>query len=163
MEPRNGDRRVDGTERDAQDELEQSLATLESSLRRRQSPNRFHARAILLALGHRLLAGEVAPLGLSERLTLIIGPRDEERWSEVVREELTLAATEHVRAVDPRYLAHRDYDFAYTVAARAELEARLRAAEELGQPASEDLLDRVVQADELLRPYLENRGKGSPG
>ena len=154
MQPTDGEQPA---RRDARDELDEALKTLVTSSRRRQGPNRFHARALLLALGHRLLADQPAPPDLAERLKLILGPRGEEPWAEAVQEELTLAATEHVRAVDPRYLTRRDYDFAYTVAARAELEARLRAAEELGLPATEDLLDRVVRADEILRPYLEGR------
>ena len=157
------DKQARDGDRGEQDELQEALALLEQSVRRRQRPSRFHARAILLALGQRLLGGQAVPEHLVLRLDAVLGPQGRVPWAEAVHEELLLAATEHVRAVDPRYLSRRDYDFAYTVAARADLEARLRAAEELGLPAGEELLDRVVRADEILQPYLENRGQGTPG
>jgi hypothetical protein len=141
----------------APDDLELSLADLEASVRRRKPPTRYHARAVLLAIGGRLLAGEGSELAPAlQRLASTVAA-DPERWRKAVSDELLLACTEFVQSVDARWLDHPRYDFHYTVAARADLEARLRAAEELELSPSEDLLDRVARADALLEPYLRRR------
>ena len=70
-------------------------------------------------------------------------------------EELQLAASEHVHAVDPRWLNHPRYDMSYTLAARKRLEARILAAEALGTPLDGALAEAVRHADGLL---AEHRG-----
>lgn len=139
------------------DDLELPLSELESWMRRRKAPTRHHARALLLAIGGHLLAGREEELVPAlQRLSAIVAP-DPGSWQKAVADELLLACTEFIQSVDPRWLDHPRYDFGYTVAARADLEARLRAAEELELSPGEDLLDRVARADALLEPHLRRR------
>lgn len=122
---------------------------------RPKPPTRYQARALLVPLGESLLeAGPVAEEALRRMRALFDGQRP--GWNAAVGEELTLATTEHVRSCDPRYLSLPTYDLAYTVAARHRLEARLRAAAELGCPVDETLLDQIERADELLAPLLKD-------
>jgi len=109
-------------------------------------------------LGESLLEDPASASTALERVRAII-VRDEPGWQAAVDEELTLAATEHVRSCDPKALNLARYDFPYTVAARHRLEARLRAAAELDLPASETLLDQIEQADRRLAPHLERRSR----
>ena len=139
-----------------QDDLARALEDLEQTTSKRRKPTRFQARAVLIALGERVLAGDPAVEPAIERLGRITAP-DPEGWRRAVRDELVLACTEHLQSVDPRWLDHPKYDFGYTVAARADLEARLRACEVLDLEPSEELLDRVAKADALLEPYLRSR------
>lgn len=120
----------------------------------RQRIDRLHARAVLLAIGERVLAEDAAGAAeLGRRVQQITSPRAED-WLAAVRDEILMAATEHVRSVDPRFLSRPDYDLHYTVEARAGLEARLRAAELLGIEIAPSVLDRVAAADRLLAPLL---------
>jgi hypothetical protein len=120
----------------------------------RQRIDRVHARAVLLAIGERVLAEDAAGAQeIGKRVLQITSPRAED-WHSAVRDEILMAATEHVRSVDPRFLSRPDYDLHYTVEARASLEARLRAAELLGIEVSPSLLDRIAAADRLLAPRL---------
>jgi hypothetical protein len=139
------------------DDLELALSELEATLRRRKAPTRHHARAMLLAIGNRLLAGESEKLVSALQRLRDLAPEEAERWQKAVADELLLACTEFIQSVDPRWLDHPRYDFHYTIAARADLEARLRAAEELDLQPAEDLLDRVAKADALLEPHLRRR------
>lgn len=123
----------------------------------RRRPDRFHARAVLLALGQRVLAGDLqAVASLGSRVKEVTAAR-RESWEAAVREELLLACTEHVRSVDPRFLRRPDYDLQYVLGAREDLQARLEAAEALGIEPPEGLVDRVVAADRLLEPLLGER------
>jgi hypothetical protein len=116
--------------------------------------DRLHAREVLLAIGGRVLDEDGAGAqALAARVREVTAAREDD-WQAAVRDEILMAATEHVRSVDPRFLARPDYDLAYTVEARASLEARLRAAEVLGVEVSPSLLDRVAAADRLLEPHL---------
>jgi hypothetical protein len=124
--------------------------------RRPRRPTHLIARALLVPLGEMLLEDPASASDAVERLRAILA-RDLPAWQAAVDEELTLAATEHVRSCDAKALKLAAYDFPYTVAARHRLEARLRAAAELDLPASEALLDQVEQADRRLAPYLERR------
>ena len=125
----------------------------------RQRIDRLHARAVLLAIGQRVLAEDEAGAGeLGKRVLQITAPRAED-WERAVRDEILMAATEHVRSVDPRFLSRPDYDLHYTVEAREELEARLRGAELLGIEVSPSVLERIAAADRLLAPLL---GSESP-
>jgi hypothetical protein len=149
--------------READDALDASLADLERTVRKHKAPTRHQARAVLLALGERLLAGPAEDVEPAlRRLAGAVAP-DEERWKRAVADELLLACTEFIQSVDPRWLDHPRYDFHYTVAARANLEARLRAAERLELSPEEDLLDRVARADALLEPHLRRRAGKEPG
>lgn len=124
--------------------------------RKKQRPQRFEARALLVPLGMAILEGDPeVEAGLARVRALV--DADREGWTAAVAEELTLAATEHVRSCDPAYLAHPRYDFPYTVAARHRLEARLRAADALDLGAEEVLLDQIERADRVLAPFLSSR------
>jgi hypothetical protein len=124
--------------------------------RRPRRPTHLLARAILVPLGESLLEDPSSASAALARVRAIVA-RDTDGWQAAVDEELTLAATEHVRSCDPKALKLAAYDFPYTVAARHRLEARLRAAAELDLPASETLLDQIERADRLLAPHLERR------
>jgi hypothetical protein len=125
----------------------------------RQRIDRLHARAVLLAIGERVLAeDQPGAAQLAQRVQQITAPRAAD-WHSAVRDEILMAATEHVRSVDPRFLSRPDYDLHYTVEAREELEARLRGAELLGIEVELSLLDRIAAADRLLAPLL---GPGAP-
>lgn len=130
---------------------------------RAKPPTRFAARALLVPLGEVLLeSGDdvAAAAGALQRVrALFDGNRD--GWAAAVRDDLTLAVTEHVRSCDPRYLKLPNYDFPYTVAARHRLEARLRAAAELECPVDEVLLEQVERADRELAPHLERDGRSA--
>jgi hypothetical protein len=130
--------------------------------RKPKRPNRFLVRDLLLPLGETLLDDPAAAAPAAERVRAVVD-RDRESWQAAVDEELTLAATEHVRSCDPKALKLPRYDFPYTVAARHRLEARLRAAAELDMPASEVLLEQIERADEALAPYLERGRSGAGG
>jgi hypothetical protein len=152
---------------DPRDELERALAQLAGWIDERKKPTRHQARALLVALGRWIRHG--APSGdqvsaVRDRLRAIVHPLAE-GWEAAVLDELILACTEHIRSVDPRYLDHPRYDFAYPIEARERLESRLVAAAALGMSPSPELLARVTRADELLRPYVrrfQERDRG-PG
>ena len=141
-----------------------TLAALASEERRRKKrrPNRFEARGLLVPLGTALLDADPEAEAALARVRGIVDV-DRESWAAAVSEELTLAATEHVRSCDPGFLKHPRYDFPYTVAARHRLEARLRAAEALDMPADEVLLDQIERADRLLAPFLGPHGAADHG
>lgn len=145
-------------------DIEGVLAELSALARRRGgAPDRHHARGALLALGRLALAeGEEAAAPWVERLAGALAPFAE-AFERAVHEELALAADEHVRGVDPRYLDHPRYDLGYAVLARERLEERLVAADLLGVEPDEALLERVAGADRLLEPYLKGPGEGDPG
>jgi len=138
------------------------LHELALACRPKQRIDRLHAREVLLAIGERAL-GEDFPGAeeLARRVAEITSPRAED-WQAAVRDEILMASTEHVRSVDPRFLSRPDYDLAYTVEARATLEARLRAAEILGIELAPGLLDRVAAADRLLEPFLSDKPAQRP-
>lgn len=142
------------TENPAHD-LARALDDLGRAVAKRRPPGHREARAVLVPLGLLVLEGSAE--GLTATLERLAGLVEgcAEAWEQAVDAELRMAATEHVQSVDPRYLDLPNYDFAYTVQARERLEARLRAAEVLGLPVPEDLLERVAAADERLEPYLE--------
>lgn len=144
-----------------QNDLAKALDELEQTISNRRKPTRFHARAVLVPLGELLLAGDPAAGPAAERCARVTAA-DTAGWRRAVHDEMVLACTEHLQSVDPRWLDHPKYDFAYTVAARADLEARLRACERLDLDPAEELLDRVAKADALLEPYLRSR-RGEQG
>lgn len=120
----------------------------------KQRIDRIHAREVLLAIGARVLEDDSAGAeALAARVRELTSAREAD-WQAAVRDEILMAATEHVRSVDPRFLHRPDYDLAYTVEAREELEARLRAAEVLAIEVPASLLDRIAAADRLLEPLL---------
>lgn len=123
----------------------------------RGRPDRFHARAVLLWIGERLLAGDGESASRGVARTQAAAAGQARAWVGAVQEELSLACTEHVRSVDPRYLARPDYDLHYVVEARVELQARLEAAEALGIEVPHALIQRVMAADRLLEPLLRAR------
>jgi hypothetical protein len=141
--------------------FEEALAAAEAlrkDPKRPRKPTHALARALLVPLGESLLEEPASAAEALERVRAIVA-RDRAGWEAAVDEELTLAATEHVRSCDPKALNLARYDFHYTVAARHRLEARLRAAAELDLPASETLLDQIERADQRLAPHLERRSR----
>lgn len=133
------------------------LAALAAVCRSHGRPDRFHARAVLLWIGERLLAGESEAAARAVEYARQVTAPQGQVWTRAVQEELTLACTEHVRSVDPRYLGRPDYDLNYVVDARVDLQARLEAAEALGIEVPAGLLPRVMAADRLLEPALRAR------
>ena len=140
---------------DPRQDLAYACNELSRRAKAREIPDRQLVRFAFLALGRIALDEGLAvakPLG--KELSVAAAPH-EEHWTEAVDSEIYLAVTEHVNSVDPRYLDHPQYDFAYTVSARERLEARLRALEALEWNVDESLLDQVSAADGRLAPYLE--------
>jgi len=126
--------------------------------------DRLHARGVLLAIGNRVLEEDLAGAAELVARARKLSAKREPDLHAAVRDEILMAATEHVRSVDPRFLSRPDYDLHYTVEARAELEARLRAAELLGIEIDPGLLERVAAADRLLEPRLgSGLDQGGPG
>lgn len=130
--------------------LAAAIEEFEALAREGRRPTRYDARALLIPLGRILI--EEGKQAAQAEVARIRAVQDAplRGWRRAVREELALAAAEHVRGVDPRFLSHPRYDFTYTLGARERLEQRLRAAEALGIAPSEDLLERVAEADRLL-------------
>jgi hypothetical protein len=152
--------RDEGVER--RESLEEMLLELRAAAKERKSPTRHEARDLLLALGAAMRAEdtraiEAAAEALKELEASSSTFRD--RWRAAVAEELSLACTEHVRSVEPRYIDHPRYDFEYTISARDRLELRLRAAEKLGHAVAEGWMSQVTRADALLATALARRSK----
>lgn len=144
-------------ERRAAEELQDALDHLEAQGKREKpAVSRRDARAVLLPFGSLLCAGSEGTAAAAERLRRLTA-RFDEAWRTAVTEELRLAGAEYVMSVDERYLGMPDYDFEYTTGARERLESRLRACEELGYALPEGLRERVADADEVYRPYVERR------
>lgn len=142
-----------------QQDLADACAELIRRKKAKEIPDRQIVRLAFLALGSIALEeGDEVAASLAQTLLEAARPH-EERWDEAVESEMTLAATEFVQSVDPKYLDNPIYDFEYTVAARERLEARLRAAELLSVSLPEGLLEQISASDERLAPYLETRRK----
>jgi len=134
-------------------EFQAAVAEIAARKLKKKNVTRFQARSLLIVLGEALLA-EDATVREAIDLVRALVTESPEPWREAVDEEFSLAATEHVRSCEPRYLKMPQYDFEYTVAARHRLEARLRAAVEIDLPIDETLLEQIARADALLEPYL---------
>lgn len=134
-------------------ELDRAIEDLGKLIRGRHGLTRHVARALLVPLGKLL---NEAPESAQERLgrlsELVAQARPD--WEKVVKEELALACSEYVQSVDPRFLDHARYDFAYTIAARERLEARINAASAFDLGPEEGHLQAVVRADTILEPFL---------
>jgi hypothetical protein len=135
------------------DALRAALESLRTSAQKSRAPTRHQARDLLLALGAALRADdevEIDAASTALRSLEASSSSFRDRWRAAIADEITLACTEHVRSVDPRYLEHPQYDWEYTIAARERLELRLRAAAKLGFPAAAAQLAQVARADALL-------------
>ena len=143
---------------DPSQELEDALALVREALAKRQPLNRYHARAVLLPLGAELArAAEAAGRARVERLRELLRPVAA-GWSQAVQDELEMAVAEFVKSVDRRYLTRPDYDFEYTLEARARVEDRLRAMRALEiEPGTEWLRD-LERADREFAQHLARRG-----
>jgi hypothetical protein len=143
---------------DSQNDLQAAIDELVRRKKAKEVPDRQLVRLALLALGRLIMDQGEADTRKAARELTAAAESHGERWTEAVASEMGLAVAEHVHSADPRYLDMPTYDFAYTIAARERLEARLQAATLLELPVAEGLLDQVSAADERLRPYLESRG-----
>ena len=131
-------------------ELEAAIRALQGRAGRPASVTRHDARPILLSIGRSLLAGRPAEVGnAAELLRGLPGPLGRS-WLAAVRDEWSMAFTEYVRSVDPRYLNHPQYDLDYTLEARLQLEARWRASIYLKEPPDAASTAAVARADALL-------------
>ncbi|MCY2960045.1 MAG: hypothetical protein NTY35_07750 [Planctomycetota bacterium] len=137
------------------------LAEIEAWIARGKPPTRLQARGLLLGLGDALLEGRSGDE--TEAFARVAGwiERAPDPWREAFSSEISMAATEHVRSVDPRWLGNPKYDLPYTVEARHRLESRLACAEHLGIEVPEELLEAIARADALLAPYLEGGSAAS--
>jgi len=134
--------------------LAAALSRSRDARARGATPTRHEVRDLLLRLGETILEGRADEVqaGLEEvRGWLRAAPA---AWRGAIDGELSMAVTEHVRSVDPRWLDHPRYDLAYTVEARHLLEARVRAAEALGVEVPDALLAAMARADAVLAPRL---------
>ena len=139
--------------------IEECLGELKQLAKKKAQPNRFHARALLMALGSLLLKeGDEVP----ESAQVLEAVKPFDGWEKAVAEEMSLACTEHVQGVDPRFLSLPNFDFDYLVVARQRLEERFTALDALGLNPPEQLLDRVAEADRAVEPYLREH-RGEPG
>jgi hypothetical protein len=136
-------------------ELQQALTDMEAINKEGRAPSRYEARALLLPLGALILEGEAT--GLSVTLGHIGSLIEEqaEAWSVAIADELGLAGDEFCLSINPDYLKHPRYDFAYAATSREQLEQRVQAAEHLGFPVSEVLLGRIQESDAIFEPFLE--------
>jgi len=134
--------------------LSQVLAEIDVWVGRGKAPTRHHARGVLIGLGDALLENRADLEAEAFARVAVWIERKPDAWREAFAGEIALAATEHVRSADPRWLGNPKYDLAYTVEARHRLEARLACAEHLGIEVAEDLLEAVARADAVLAPYL---------
>lgn len=144
-------------------DLDAALKQVAVALAASRVPSRLEARTVLVAIGSEILAGRDAvaePALARVREWISAAPVE---WRAAIASEIEMAATEHVRAVDPRWLSHPRYDLAYTLAARERLEARLVAAEGLGVDVQESVLQAIERADGLLAPLLGDSGALPPG
>lgn len=134
------------------------LKEVQSWVSRGKPPTRHHARAVLVGLGLEMLDG---PAGAeAAALAQVSGwiAQAPTAWREAIASEISMAATEHVRSADPRWLRHPQYDLEYAVEARHRLEARLVCAERLGVGVPDEILESIGRADALLAPLLRDGG-----
>ena len=134
-------------------ELESAVAGIEALAKQNGRPIRHHARPILVGLGELLLSGAPAEAESVKRRLEGLPPGFAEDWPAAVADEMEMAATEYVRSVDPRYLDHPGYDWAYTLEARERLADRLRAVRFLGIGVEEGLLGGIDRADRSIASH----------
>lgn len=131
-------------------ELESAVRAVEALAGRGAPLTRHDARPVLLAIGTALRLGRPEEVGdAGDRLRSLPG-RSRASWIAAVQDELSMAVTEYVRSVDPRFLNHPQYDLGYTLEARGQLEARWKACGYLGQPLEPAAVASVARADALL-------------
>lgn len=138
-------------------EVEAALTNLELLARRGDAPSHYVARHLLLALGQALREcppDACAPLVARARSA---GEAAGPAWNEAVAAELGLACGEFAQSLDPRFLGLPNYDVAYTRAARARLEDRLRAAHALDLGLSPHETDMLVLADQVFAAFCAER------
>ncbi|MFT4711067.1 MAG: hypothetical protein ACJAZ8_000014 [Planctomycetota bacterium] len=136
-------------------ELKDALTAIAVLTKEERKPSRYDARMLLLPLGSLILEGESSGLSVTLELILKAVQPQNEAWATAVADELGLAGDEFCLSINPDYLKHPRYDFAYAAASRQQLEQRIQAAEHLGFPLSEVLRGRIQAADEAFDPYLD--------
>ena len=136
-------------------ELEAALAAIAVLTKEERKPSRYDARILLLPLGALILESESGGLSVMlERISATVHPENE-AWATAIADELGLAGDEFCLSINPDYLKHPRYDFAYAAASRQQLEQRIQAIEHLGFPVSEVLRGRIQEADDAFEPYLD--------
>lgn len=142
--------------------LPEVLAEVKAWVARGRPPTRQHARGVLVGLGLAILEGRAGDEAESLARVATWIARAPDAWKAAFDSEIAMAATEHVRSADPRWIEKPEYDWAYVVDARHRLEARLACAEHLQVEVPEELLEAIARADAILAPYIE-RMESPPG
>lgn len=143
-------------------EAEKALANLEELVRRKAPPSHYVARHVLLALAQATGEGDPGAPALLDRARAA-GRAAGPAWSQAIQTELTLACGEFAQSVEPRYLSLPGYDLAYTRAARARLEDRLKVAGALGFVLTSRETELLALADRVLAEHLARRAQDHAG
>lgn len=138
-------------------DLESGIEAVEKMAGRGALFTRHEARPILLGIGQSLQTGRPEELGDAGDRLRKLPEHPRESWIAAVKDELSMATTEYVQSVDPRFLNHPQYDLAYTLEARRQLDARWRACAYLGRAPDPATLASVERADKLLEARTKTR------
>jgi hypothetical protein len=138
-------------------ELESAILAVEKLAGRGGPLTRHEARPILLGIGASLRSAGPEELGDAGDRLRRLPERPRAAWIAAVEDELTMASTEYVRSVDPRFLNHPQYDLDYTLEARRQLDDRWRACAYLGQALDPAAVASVERADRLLEGRTKRR------
>ena len=140
---------------DPASELRESLVAIKALAKEKRKPSRYDARTLLLPLGALILEGDAAGLSETLKQVLALVSSEDEEWAAAIADEMGLAGDEFCLSINPDYIKHPRYDFAYAAASRLQLEQRIQAAQHLEFPISQALLGRIQEADEAFEPYLD--------
>ncbi|MFN0006881.1 MAG: hypothetical protein ACKVXR_03160 [Planctomycetota bacterium] len=138
-------------------ELESAIRAVEKPAGRGAVLTRHEARPVLLCVGLLLQTGRSEELGDAGDRLRRLPERPRESCVAAVQDELSMAATEYVRSVDPRFLNHPQYDLDYTLEARRQLDARWRACLYFGLAVDPAAQASVERADRLLEARMKTR------
>ena len=136
-------------------ELQAAMKAIAAMAKEERTPSRYDARMLLLPLGALIMEADSAGLSVTLADISKVVSAENEAWATAIADELGLAGDEFCLSINPDYLKHPRYDFAYAAASRQQLEQRIQAAEHLGFPLSEVLVGRIREADEMFEPYLD--------
>jgi hypothetical protein len=142
-------------------ELDRGLDGLAALEKAHRLPTRLDARPVLLEIGRLLALGETSDLDSAKRRISAFSAPFADAWSAAVRDEIAMAATEHVRSADPRYLAHPKYDWEYAIEARERLGWRMKAVQFLGMPPDPSQMTSIERADRQMEASSARRKPNS--